>query len=141
MYNFTFTNAARGIRTALLLLVTVLCAVANKASAQAVTCPANIDFTLGNFNNWSCYTGTCCPINTPTNSGPVANRHVITTGAGVDSYGGFPIVAPGGGTYSMKRGNDLTGAQAERIRYYIPVPAGFNNYSFIFKYAAVLQDP
>lgn len=111
------------------------------AQAQAVPCPTNIDFSLGLFTNWDCYTGTCCPINTPTVTAPTANRHTITTGFGTDQYGGFPIVAPGGGLFSLKVGNNGTGAEAERVRYHIRVPLGFNNYSFAFKYAVVFEDP
>ena len=115
--------------------------ISTSGNAQPVLCPPNIDFNAGNFTNWTCYTGSCCPINTPTLSGPVANRHTITNGIATDPYGGFPIVAPGGGTYSLKIGNDQTMAQAERVRYTVHVPAGFNNYSFIFKYAIVLNVP
>src|SRR2546430_17000986 len=32
-------------------------------------------------------------------------------------------------------------SQAERIRYAIHVPVGFNNYSFNFLYAVVLENP
>lgn len=109
--------------------------------AQTVSCPSNLDFELGNFTNWRLYTGSCCPINTPTLSGAVANRHVITSGTGTDPFGGFPIVAPGGGSYSLKLGNSNVGAQAERARYYLHVPSGVNNYSVIFRYAVVFEDP
>src|ERR1043165_8649400 len=125
----------------LLSVIAVFIFYSATVHGQAVPCPPNIDYDFGNFTNWSCYTGTCCPIMTPTNSGPVVNRHEITSGAGVDPYGGFPVVAPGGGTYSLKLGNDGTGSQAERVRYYIHVPIGFNNYSFNFLYAVVLQQP
>jgi gliding motility-associated-like protein len=74
-------------------------------------------------------------------SGPVTGRHTLTTGTGSDYYGPFPEVAPGGGLFSLKLGNDNVGAEAERARYIIHVPPGFNNYSFNFKYAVVLQDP
>jgi gliding motility-associated-like protein len=41
----------------------------------------------------------------------------------------------------MRLGNEETGYSAEMIRYAIHVPAGFNNYSFNFKYAVVFQNP
>jgi gliding motility-associated-like protein len=50
-------------------------------------------------------------------------------------------VSPGGGNYSLKLGNDNTGAQAERARYYVHVPANVNNYSLIYRYAVVFQNP
>jgi gliding motility-associated-like protein len=106
----------------------------------AQTCPSNVDFELGNFTNWHLFRGTCCPINTPT-SGTSSGRHTITSGTATDPYGGFPIVAPGGGSYSLKLGNSNTGAQAERARYFIRIPSGINNYSLIFRYAVVFEDP
>jgi gliding motility-associated-like protein len=63
------------------------------------------------------------------------------TGTGLDPYGGFPVVAPGGGNYSLRIGNSSTGAQAERVRYYIHVPVTQNKYLFIYKYAVVFQNP
>lgn len=116
----------------------ILC---NIKSYSQVACPPNIGLELGNFSNWYLYTGSCCPISTPTLSGAVAGRHTITSGAGVDLYGLFPVVAPASGVYSLKIGNSSTGAQAERARYYIQVPASVNNYSIIFRYAVVLEDP
>ena len=99
-----------------LLFIVFLCAYGfNVLNAQ--NCPTNIDFESGNFSNWTLYTGSCCPISTPTNSGAVTNRHTITSGTGVDPYGGFPIVAPSGGNYSLKLGNNSIGAQAERATY------------------------
>lgn len=112
-----------------------------KTFSQTVSCPTNIDFELGNFTNWRLYTGTCCAINTPTLSGPVTNRHVITSGTAIDPFGGFPIVSPGSGSYSMRLGNSNTGSQAERARYQVHVPSGVNDYSLIFRYAVVFQDP
>jgi gliding motility-associated-like protein len=111
----------------------------NKTYAQ-ISCPPNIDFEYGNFTNWFLDTGNCCPINTPYQTGALANRHVITSGTGTDPYGGFPIVCPGG-TYSLKLGNDNVGSQAERARYYVHVPAGASNYHLIYRYAVVFEDP
>ncbi len=111
------------------------------AQAQAVYCPPNIDFESGNYGYWQFFTGSCCPINATTLSGAVANRHVLTSGTAVDPYGGFPVVAPGGGIYSLKLGNNSTGSQAERARYYIHVPATTGNYSLIYRYAVVFENP
>ncbi|MEO6832798.1 MAG: hypothetical protein ABI378_09930, partial [Chitinophagaceae bacterium] len=137
------------------------------AQAQSVKCPPNIDFSYGNLNNWFCYTGsitegpcaTCPTVSDPANpivfTGPLtgsgstprstapyfSGHHNITTGTGLDPYGFFPQVAPGGGAASVMVGNDEVNYGAERIRYYVHVPIGFNNYSFGFKYAAVLENP
>lgn len=126
-----------------LLLSCFLLGLINFAFAQGGNpCPPNIDFETGGFAGWNCFTGTCCPINTPTYSGPVANRHTIMSGTGNDTYGGFPIVPPGGGNYSFKLGNDNIGAEAERVRYFVQVPTSTSQkYLLVFKYAVVLQDP
>ncbi|HRO41685.1 MAG TPA: gliding motility-associated C-terminal domain-containing protein [Flavipsychrobacter sp.] len=126
------------VRFAILLVLLVGDQFANAQTS----CPPNIDFEQGNTNNWIFYTGTCCPISTPNLSvGAMINRHTLTFGTTNDQYGGFPIVAPGGGQYSLKLGNNSTGAQAERARYYVRVPSGLNNYSLIYRYAVVLQNP
>jgi gliding motility-associated-like protein len=110
------------------------------SKSQAVYCPPNIDFENGNYGYWKFYTGSCCPISTPT-LGQVNGRHTLTSGAAVDPVGGFPILAPGGGSYSLKLGNASTNSQAERASYFVHVPAGVNNYSLIYRYAVVFQDP
>ena len=112
----------------------------NTQSRAQNFCPSNVDLELGNFTNWILYTGTCCPINM-TNIGQVNNRHEITSGSATDPFGGFPIVAPGSGNYSIKLGNWSVFSEAERVRYYVQVPANVNNYSLIYRYAVVFQDP
>lgn len=119
----------------LLLLI-----LAGSFNSYAQNCPTNIDFELGNFTNWTLSTGSCCPINTP-NNGAVTGRHTITSGTNTDPFGGFPIVAPASGSYSLKLGNSSTGSQAERATYKFTVPNSLNNYSLIFRYAVVFQDP
>lgn len=103
-------------------------------------CEPNVDFEQGNFNNWILYSGTCCPISV-TATAPIAGRHSITTGTGVDPYAGFPVVDPLNGVYSLKLGNNLIGGEAEAARYYLHVPTGSSNYSLIFRYAVVFEDP
>lgn len=99
----------------------------------------NVDFEDGNFTNWQGFTGTCCGINTPTN-GIVNGQHTIMTGAGFDAIiPTIPVVSPYGGTYSVKLGNEITGAQAERLRYDFQVTA--QNPNFTYQYAVILQDP
>jgi gliding motility-associated-like protein len=118
--------------------------------AQAVQCPANIDFENGDLTGWSCYIGlakaspvgsgipaTMSPIN-PT--APVNNHHTLTSGTALDPFGGFPVTAPGGGTYSLRLGNQLPGDSADRVSYTVHVPTGFKSYSFNFRYAVVLEN-
>ncbi len=121
------------------LIVVFLLPYAEGIRAQ-ISCPVNIDFEQG-LGNWNYYTGTCCPIATPNLTGPVTNRHTLTTGNGVDPFGGFPVVAPGGGIHSLKLGNSNVNAQAERATYTFTVPAGVNNYLLTYRYAVVFQDP
>lgn len=94
----------------------------------------NMDFEMGNFTGWTGTTGTfaaCCP-----NTGIIANRHTIVTGAGLDPCGGFPVVAPGG-SFSVKLGNSTTGAEAEQLMQTFTVTQPL----FIYQYACVLEDP
>lgn len=114
------------------------------------TCPPNIDFEEGNFNGWSCYTGTVGVVGGEnqimlTNSGgPVANRHTIYSragGYGIDEYGGFPQVCPNGSGYSVRLGNNTAGTEAEGISYEFTIPAGQDVYSLVYHYAVVFQDP
>ena len=140
----------------------LICFVLLKFSsfAQTMPCPPNLDFELGAYSNWHYYKGTstsgyvdvadgggCCPIVTPTYCGngiPCSTptvRHLLVSGSGVDPYGFFPVVAPGGGGYSMKLGNNSVGAQVEKIRYYVHVPSTATNYVLVYQYAMVLEDP
>ncbi len=115
---------------------------AAKLLAQS-SCPPNIDFEFGNLANWQFYNGTVKdgPIFTLTPSAPVLGREELTTGTGLDPYGLFPIVAPGGGGYSLKLGDSQNGTLAEKACYYIHVPAGVTNFSLIYRYAVVFEDP
>lgn len=118
------------------------------AAAQGnVTCPPNVDFAYGDFTNWLCYTGTSnvgtstVVMGSITPTAPVAGLWDIMSGSGLDPMGKFPQVAPGGAPYSVRLGDTSAGAKAERIRYYVHVPAGFNDYSFNYRFACVLEDP
>lgn len=133
-------SATCGLRRGMLILWLVLTLVI-PAKAQ-LSCPPNIDFETGTTTSWNTYTGSCCPITTPTlTASPVSGRHDVTSGPALDPYGLFPIVAPGSGLHSLKLGNASTGAQAEKVRYYIHVPSGTANYALFYRYAVVLQDP
>jgi hypothetical protein len=134
-----------------LLSFTLLCLSASVAHAQApVPCPPNIDFEVG-LSSWNYYIGTCCPLVAETPTAPIACRHTLTTTAGLsgctvgaaatDQYGGFPIVAPGGGAQSLRLGDLVNGAGAEKARYYFTVPSGTSSYSLIYRYAVVFQNP
>ncbi len=111
------------------------------ASAQ---CPVNIDFELGDFTGWQCYTGSFSGGTLILNpSAPTPNRHEMLSsipGNGVDPYGGFPQNCPNGSGHSIKLGNNQGGGQAEGISYTFTIPAGQNQFNLIYNYAIVLND-
>ncbi len=111
--------------------------------AQLV-CPANVDLELGTTANWNFYVGYATGTSALpylSASSPISGRHTITSGASNDYYGGFPTVCPNGGAYSLKLGNDYIGAEVDMARYVVNVPQGVNNYSLIYRYAVVFEDP
>ena len=113
------------------------------------SCPPNIDFEKGDFSNWECFVGY-----TYADSGknyikldpslPTPGRHEIisaSSGAALDAYGGFPKLCPYGGSYSVKLGNEGTGAQAEGLSYTFTVPSDVDTFTFTYFYAVVFEDP
>jgi hypothetical protein len=125
-----------------LFLSLVIALSAITATAQ-VTCPPNIDFELGNYSYWEFFTGGTHPVLSATiATSPIPGRHTLMPGMSalfVDSCCSFPVVPPGGGAYTLKLGSRATGAQAEKARYYVHVPASSTNYSLIYRYALVQQ--
>lgn len=131
-----------------LLLFILLFAL--KASAQ--TCPPNIGFENGDFTNWDLSSGYISTAGVyelvPTGTIPVAGRQAIISKSnkGIDPYGGFPIVCPNGSNYSIQLGNTdvkppLPEGSASRISYTFVVPANQLDYTIVYNYAIVLQDP
>ena len=134
-------------RTALLYLFLLLASISGKLNAQSIypgiTCPPNIDFENGNLSNWNFFRGTVSlgPVYSVTACPPVFSLHTLMSGTGTDYYGGFPIVDPGGGAYSLRLGKDSNNYNTDRAQYYVHVPVGANNYSLIYRYAVVLEFP
>ena len=110
-------------------------------------CPPNIGFETGTFDNWECSIGTISSSNgiiTLSPSGPVSGRHSIIQQSSLnprDPYGDFPTSCPNGSGYSIRLGNSSTGREAERVSYTFTIPANQNNYSIIYNYAVVFQNP
>ncbi|MDB5285727.1 MAG: hypothetical protein JWR05_676 [Mucilaginibacter sp.] len=136
----------KGLRPFLLVFLCTF--LVNGATfAQIGSCPANIDFEFGNFNNWQAYTGTTYAfggtnvINVVATVPTAGVIDIIQKGTGVDPYGNFPTSAPDGSNYSVKLGNDGTGARADRVSYDFDVPATQQNFVLTYQYAIVLQDP
>ena len=98
----------------------------------------NVDFEQGNLTGWTASTGYnplynaigCCPT--------AGGAQAITTGGGIDPYGLFPVVCPGGNN-SLQLGDALVGGIADRIEQTFLVTNSNSNYSY--KYAVVLEDP
>lgn len=124
-----------------------MCCFWLKTAAQ--NCPVNLDFERGAFQGWSCYTGSAGHQNeinqiTLYPTFPQYGRHTLYTRMAaqeLDPYGGFPVVCPNGSGYSIRLGNDLAGTEAEGVSYEFTIPANRNEYSLIYHYAVVFQDP
>jgi gliding motility-associated-like protein len=120
-----------------------------KAEAQT-SCPPNLDFEAGSFTHWQCFSGFSGIVGgqnqlTLSPDDPQPDRHVLysaqASAGETDPFGGFPVVCPNGSGYSVRLGNSFTGRGAERIAYTFTIPADRNEYSIVYQYAVVLQDP
>jgi gliding motility-associated-like protein len=117
------------------------------ANSQSFNCPPNIDFELGDFSNWQCYTGTTAVRSgmnqiTLTPSLPQPGRHeIISSTTDMDEYGNFPKLCPYGDRYSIKVGNSDIGAEAEGMSYTFQIPALDDTFSLTYYYAVVFEDP
>jgi gliding motility-associated-like protein len=122
-------------------------AISCAANAQAGLCPANMDFEFGDFTNWNCSYGLVRDssgfnVYGPMTAGQVPGRHsIIGAPGGVDPFGGFPQLCPNGSGYSMQLGNSSSARKASAISYTYDIPTTAGNFSILFHYAVVLQDP
>lgn len=115
-------------------------------SPANLSCPPNIGFESGTLDFWNCAAGVINRDGTlrlvPT--GPLFNRHTILMNSypqEMDPYGNFPVNCPNGSGYSLRLGNDVAGGQAESISYTFTIPDGQNDYSILYNYAVVFQNP
>ncbi|MEZ5045407.1 MAG: gliding motility-associated C-terminal domain-containing protein [Chitinophagaceae bacterium] len=122
------------------LILILQCFVFKQTTAQS-NCPPNIDFETGTLSNWQFYIGVCCPISGKLPSQAINGRHTLMSGTALDYFGGFPVLPPGGGQYALKLGNSSAGSQSESAEYSFIVPNSINNYSIIYRYAVVFEDP
>jgi gliding motility-associated-like protein len=107
---------------------------------------SNMGFSNGNLTSWLATSGTSVTAQasaaTPdfviTNVGISPGRHTIMTG-GNDPCAGFPRVDPLGGPFSVRLGNNNTGAEADRLQQTFLVSP--TNSSFTYRYAVVFEDP
>jgi len=119
-----------------------------EVKSQPVLCPPNLDFEAGNFSLWECRTGSVALVNGVnelnwTEFGRVPGRHELIpyTDTDLDYYGRFPRKCPNGSNFSIKLGNDFTGNEAEAVAYSFDIPATATNFSLLYHYAIVMQDP
>jgi len=115
-------------------------------AATFAQCPQNIGFESGTFANWECFAGkieTSGNINVlPT--APINDRHTIIANSypqQTDQYGGFAVNCPNGSQYSIRLGNGSTGSFAERVSYTFTIPPTQVDFSIIYNYAVVFQNP
>jgi gliding motility-associated-like protein len=114
-------------------------------AATHAQCPVNLGFESGTFDNWQCVAGTISINGVPTvlPTAPLAKRHKIfpKNSKEVDRFGGFPVACPNGSNFSVRLGNDSTGAEVDGVSYTFAVPAGEDDYSIVYNYAVVFQNP
>jgi gliding motility-associated-like protein len=130
-----------------ILLLFFVNSLSNAVNAQTA-CPPNIDFENGNFINWECKTGYVSTsggqnIVNLNVTGQAAGRHELIASANfaLDPYGGFPVNCPNGSNHSVKLGNDNTGNQAEGVSYTYNIPPNAANFSILYQYAVVFENP
>ena len=136
------------------------------ADSRTASCPPNLDVEAGTFLNWETNTGRASvgideSINVITQdqspwrigSGINGRQSLMDRNASppTDKYGGFPVNPPnGGGRYAIKLGSDendpnstppLPNALSESVRYKIDVPSNGNEYSILFSFAVVFENP
>jgi gliding motility-associated-like protein len=132
------------IRTGLIFILVIL-----SLATRAQICPPNIDFEKGDFSGWTCWVGNTYEsggqnVISLTQSPPVPGRHTMYDASSIgalDPFGGFPVNCPNGSGHSIRLGNELPGTQAEGISYEFTIPSNQNEYSLIYHYAVVFQDP
>jgi hypothetical protein len=105
-----------------------------------------MNFNSGNLSGWYGTTGRAItgaagaitPTYNANNLGIITNQQTIMTG-GNDPCAGFPRVDPTGGPFSVRLGNNGTGANAEQLLQTFSVNP--SNSSFTYRYAVVFEDP
>jgi gliding motility-associated-like protein len=115
---------------------------------QVMSTCNNLDFETGNTSGWTVTSGNINSVNLPCDtcpSHPGGIATVVNTSstygpckAGIDSLGGFSVVAPNGGNYSLLLNDISTGGKIESIKQTFLVTS--SNAYFTYRFAAVLQD-
>ena len=127
----------------IILVILALCLV-NTAKAQ---CPENIGFDYGTFQNWQGATGFISKTDgslsfSSYGISPDVHALFYRKDNQTDPYGNFPIASPNGSSCCVRLGNDVTGVnKAQQLSYTFTIPKNDPDYSLIYYYAVVLQDP
>jgi gliding motility-associated-like protein len=143
MLNFRLTEASfLKAASKYVLLLVLFVAVNTGLKAQ---CPPNIDFELGDFTGWKCYSGTFNGVVSmnPFPIPPAPGRHDMISASTVpanDQWGNFPKLCPNGSNHSIRIGLETTGTTADRVVYTFTIPAGQNQFSLIYNYAIVINN-
>jgi gliding motility-associated-like protein len=128
-----------------LLTFAFSCIVFHTYAQQNYCPPPNIGFENGTFQGWACDTGGISStgvIEVIPTAYSISNRQtLIRSTTDTDEFGGFPQLCPYGGMYSVRLGNEQSGARAERLSYTFTVPAGAQVYALVYYYAVVFQNP
>ncbi|WP_293789655.1 gliding motility-associated C-terminal domain-containing protein [uncultured Pedobacter sp.] len=131
-----------------LYLLMLIASIVMPSRLIAQSAPENIGFENGNFQNWKIYAGSIAIENNHNVvtmnevPKPISGRHTIISNKNmVDQYGGFHLIPPSGGNYSVKLGNNATGAQIDGISYMVNVPIDQSTFTLTYQYAVVLEDP
>ncbi|MGC4104457.1 PKD domain-containing protein [Ferruginibacter sp.] len=118
-----------------------LCLAFITASAQ---CPQNIDFEMGDFTGWKCWSGSYVSgVLTVNQTPPTPGRHDIVSAAytpALDPYGSFPTLCPNGSNYSIRIGIQSGGHTADGVSYTFTIPPGQNKFNLIYNYAIVINN-
>jgi gliding motility-associated-like protein len=127
------------------ILMMLLCS-SIAAHAQTGFCEPNLDFESGDFSYWKFYRleSTSSGIDTVEvfpPALPTVDRMTLTSGTGTNPYGGFPVVAPGGGKYSFRLGREVHGDLGDMASYTIDIPATDTDFALIYRFALVIEDP
>ncbi len=130
----------------------------NQPAAPLQPACSNIGYDSGNLSGWSGTTGAVnigaagapTPSYIPMYYGTTAQQHSVTSGAGTDPYGGFPIVNPSGGPNSLRLGDFGTFGTSGQFLGGVPGACGAtleqkfsvtaSNALFVYYYAVVIQD-
>ena len=125
------------------ILLPLLLLVVSHAMAQ---CPDNIGFEKGTFDNWETFEGNVSKVDGSILTSPNSSLSRFTMFQNtypqqLDPYGQFPVNCPNGSNYSIMIGNNSTGGHAQTVSYTFTIPANQDNYSIIYNYAVVLQNP